>query len=86
MKIELHKNFEKAFSRLDFKQKQRVREVLDLFRKDPFNPLLKNHILHGEFQEYRAISAGGNLRLIFQTIDNFDTVQFLNVGTHNQVY
>ena len=45
MKIVLSKDFEKAFTGLDFKQKQRVKSALALFMQNPHDSRLKNHIL-----------------------------------------
>ena len=86
MKIVLSKDFEKAFTGLDFKQKQRAKAVLALFMQNPYDSRLKNHILHGKQKGRRAISAGGDLRLIFIENNDYELVRFLSVGTHNQVY
>ncbi|MEW6236320.1 MAG: type II toxin-antitoxin system mRNA interferase toxin, RelE/StbE family [Candidatus Omnitrophota bacterium] len=86
MRIELHRNFEKAFAKLNPKQRQRVKETLDLFRRNPYDPQLKNHSLHGCLKGERSISAGGDLRLIFEEEDDYRKVVFVRVGTHNQIY
>ncbi|RJP30550.1 MAG: type II toxin-antitoxin system mRNA interferase toxin, RelE/StbE family [Candidatus Omnitrophota bacterium] len=86
MRIDFHKNFEKAFAKLSPRQKQRVKEIIQLFIQNPHDPLLDNHALHGKEKEKRSISAGGNLRLIFKEKNNYEIVVFVRVGTHSQLY
>jgi len=86
MRIELHKNFEKAFAKLNSKQKRRVKETIERFKRNPYDLRLKNHALKDELQGYRAISTGGDLRLIFQGERKYEQVQFVLVGIHTQVY
>lgn len=61
-------------------------ESIHLLQIEPYNPSLKNHPLHGEQIGLRAISAGGDLRLVFYEINEYKKVVFLRVGTHEQVY
>jgi addiction module RelE/StbE family toxin len=86
IRIFYKKTFEKAFSNLTTNQKERVKEAISLFQENPHHPQLKNHALHGSQKNRRAISAGGDLRLIFMEENNYETVVFFRVGTHNQVY
>lgn len=86
MKITFSKSFDKHFSKLTNKQQIKVDEVITLFRNDPYNLQLNNHPLHGKLKGFRAISAGGDMRLIFDVEGNYDRVKFYLVGTHNQVY
>jgi mRNA-degrading endonuclease YafQ of YafQ-DinJ toxin-antitoxin module len=34
----------------------------------------------------RAISAGGDLRIIFMEENNYEVIHLIRIGTHNQVY
>jgi len=86
MRIRFHKDFRKGLKKLTPNQKIRVGETLEFFENDPFDPILKNHALKGNLLGYRAISAGGDIRLIFREQDNYVYVLFISVGTHNQVY
>ena len=61
-------------------------QTIEIFQKDPCHPTLKNHKLKGKFKDRRAISAGGDIRLIFEEYENYTLVLFLSVGSHNQVY
>ncbi|MEW6236318.1 MAG: type II toxin-antitoxin system mRNA interferase toxin, RelE/StbE family [Candidatus Omnitrophota bacterium] len=86
MEIFYHKKFLKAFLKLTLKQQEKVDDAIALFRRDPHDPALFNHALHGKEQGKRAISAGGDLRLIFEEEDDYRRVIFVRVGTHSQVY
>jgi len=86
MQLHFHKNFDKTFKTLSLKQKQRVKETIDLFKQNPHDPSLKNHALHGRDKDKRSISTGGDLRLVFKERNNYEIVLFIRVGTHNQVY
>lgn len=86
MEIHFHKNFRKSLDKLPLNQKKRVSDVLDLFELNPHAEHLRNHALKGKLLGYRYISAGGDLRLIFREIDGYRIVEFILIGTHNQVY
>lgn len=86
MDVVLHKNFEKSFAKLSPKQKEKVKITIIIFKRDPHDERLNNHALHGKESAKRAISAGGDLRLIFEQENNYQRVTFYRVGTHNQVY
>ena len=86
MRVLYHKKFDKHFEKLSFKLQDKVIGIIELFRKNPINPILKNHALKGEMNGRRAISVTGDMRIIFEEHDNYVLVIMLDVGTHNQVY
>ena len=86
MKIRYHRVFRKTYAKLKKSERDRVDKTIILFQKNPFNPKLKNHQLKGKKQGKRAISAGGDLRLVLKEYDKYILVVFLEVGSHNQVY
>jgi mRNA-degrading endonuclease YafQ of YafQ-DinJ toxin-antitoxin module len=86
MKIIYHKRFEKNFTRLPQKLRTKVVERIELFKKDQFNPVLKNHALKGPLSDRRAFSVTGDIRIIFEEFDNYFVVVMLDVGIHNQIY
>jgi addiction module RelE/StbE family toxin len=83
--IQLHKDFEKQLAKLPKKRRDKAVDTIDLFLKEPSEPSLRNHALTAEWVGYRSISAGGDLRLHFKVI-NDNTVLFVAVGTHSQLY
>ena len=59
-------------------------ERINLFIKSPKHPLLKDHKLKGKKNELRAFSITGDIRVVYFIEDN--TIHFIDIGTHNQVY
>ncbi len=86
MQVDLHRDFNKAYAKLSIKQKENVKKVIFLFKNNPHDPILRNHALHGKHKGHRAISVGGDLRIVFVEENNYEIVEILNVGTHTQVY
>lgn len=64
---------------------RRSQKRIDLFINNPSHPLLRDHSLKGSEEGSRAFWVTGDVRIIYQWVDN-DTVEFLDIGTHNQVY
>lgn len=86
MKIIFKKTFIKQYAKLDEAKKLSVDSTLRTFLENPQNPQLKNHALKGKLLGKRAISAGFDLRIVFQVQENYLLVEVLAVGSHNQVY
>ncbi len=86
MDIQYHRNFTKAFLKLSTKIQDKVESVLEIFQNDPHASQLDNHVLHGKQKGERAISVGGNLRIVFIEKNNYEFVELLNIGSHTQVY
>lgn len=79
-------SFRRAFRKLSFSDQERVRAVLHLFQKNPFDPRLKNHKLSGFQEGMYSISGGYDLRILYVQIESYTVVMLVNVGTHNEVY
>lgn len=86
MKIFFHKSFDKSYKKLPKKLKDKIDDVIEKFRLNPFDPILKNHQLSGKLKGRRAFSVTGDYRVIFEECDDYVLVIMLDVGTHNQVY
>jgi addiction module RelE/StbE family toxin len=67
------------------KLNDRFLERLKSFCKDPGNPVLQDHPLMGVMSKNRAFSITGDIRVIYRVVDD-NTVEFFDIGTHNQVY
>ena len=85
MKIILHKNFTKQYKKLRSNEKEKFQEIRNIFLKNPFHPLLHNHPLHGEYAGYRSISITGDLRVLYEPIDE-QTAYFITIGRHRNLY
>ncbi len=85
MKIDFHKSFHKQASTLKPAQKKRLKQTLLLFSNDPYHKTLYNHPLSGEWKGFRSVSLGGDWRALYTVIDD-NTVLFVAVGSHSQLY
>jgi addiction module RelE/StbE family toxin len=85
MRSEYSREFIKRFTKLQQKQQKKVREAIAEFIIEPESPSLRNHALLGEYIGHRSISAGGDLRIHFRQIDA-DSILFVTVGSHSQLY
>lgn len=88
IKIDFHKKFQKNYlkriknnKKLDFLFHKRVEQ----FILNPEYCQLNNHKLTGKLQKSCSFSINGDIRIIYQWIDS-ETVLFLDIGSHNQVY
>ena len=87
MKISYHRNFKKNFRKRISPHENLVKkfeERLELFLKNPKNPLLKDHALIGKRIRLRAFSVTGDIRVVYFMAG--DKLYLLDVGTHAQVY
>lgn len=87
MNIDYTKNFLKNYKKRVFPNKS-LREKffrrLELFIANRQDPIIKDHALTGEKQEYRAFWITGDVRVTYRIFGG--TVRFYDIGTHNQVY
>lgn len=86
MKIKYSKKFNKHFSKLPQKIKDKARRATDVFIENPFDPRLKNHPLHGRMNDWRSFSVTGDMRIIFKEYNNYILALFLDIGPHSKVY
>ncbi|HLC64232.1 MAG TPA: type II toxin-antitoxin system mRNA interferase toxin, RelE/StbE family [Patescibacteria group bacterium] len=86
MEIKYSKRFIKEFKKCPPKVKSAFYKRLELFVKDKDHPLLHNHGLSGQLKDYRSINVDGDYRALFQEFDNGQTVYFVIIGSHSQLY
>jgi len=85
MRILLHKRVKKSFKKLSSGEKRKFRARRDLFLEDPFHPLLRNHALKEKYEGYRSIDITGDLRALYELIDD-KTAYFVYLDTHSNLY
>ncbi len=85
MKILYSKKFKKQFQKLKRGENKKFEERINIFIKNPSAKILENHILHGQLSKYRSINISGNLRLLYEEIDD-ETVLFSILDTHSNLY
>lgn len=86
MQIFFKKSFFKQYKKLRKNDRVKVDGTLVVFAKNPQNPVLGNHALTGKLSGKRSISAGFDLRIIFEVEGDYAVAIMIAVGTHNQVY
>lgn len=86
MELRYHKRFKKQYRQLTPKLQKKADSAIRRFQKNPRDPRLRNHALHGELRGLRAISVMADMRIIFLEQDNDQRITFLHIGTHAQVY
>jgi mRNA interferase YafQ len=85
MKTVFHRQFVKQYAKLPDAQKKRFEKAIILFKHEPNHPDLYNHPLTGQWKGHRSIAFGGDWRAHYLPQDT-DTVLFVAVGTHSQLY
>ena len=85
MRAHFHRNFERRYEKLRAGEKQKLKERLNIFLQDEFDPILNNHPLQGKYQGYRSINVTGDLRTLYKKI-NKDTAVFVVIDTHSNLY
>lgn len=85
MIVQFHPIFKKRYKKLRDGERQRFEDRLKSFIKNPFDPVLNNHHLKGEYLGCRSIDIGGDLRTIYNLIQK-DIVLFIELGTHDELY
>ena len=82
MQIYYSSKFAREYKKLprEIKKLAEVKELI--FRKNPFDPKLDTHKLHGRFKEYWAFSIDDKHRIIFEFAKK-DTIWFHSVGDHS---
>lgn len=88
MHIDRHPTFKKHFKKRiahDHKLMARTKNRIQLFMDNPHHPLLRDHALKGLDEDLRAFSITGDIRIVYRVLDD-NTIQFIDIGTHNQVY
>lgn len=79
------KNFDKKFKKLPKKIQLQAKSIIIIFLDNQFDLRLNNHLLHGDKKFFRSINISGDLRIIYEEIDD-TTVRFLDIDTHSNLY
>ena len=85
MEIKFSKRFVKQLAKQPPKIQKAFYLRLKLFEEDPHNELLRNHKLMGEYAGMSSINVGGDVRAIYEIINN-KVYLYQFIGTHSQLY
>ena len=86
MKILFAKKMTKQYWKLRDSERRRIDDAIAIFRRDQFAFSLHNHPLKGSMEGRRSLSAGFDLRIIFEERDEYTVVILIAVGRHEEVY
>lgn len=88
-----HNSFKQAFKRItknNVELKQNIVDALELLQKNPYNPKLKTHKLHGKLKDYWASVVDYDCRIVFAFTNHPDydkeIIALIDIGTHDNVY
>lgn len=85
IRIIYSKKFLRAANKLSKDIQDKIELKENIFRNNPFDSRLKTHKLHGKDKKYWAYSITGDYRIKFLFLDD-DSILYLHVGTHDEVY
>lgn len=85
VKIEYTKKFRKQYSKLDLKVRKQFKNRQRLWLSDPYNIQLHLHMLTGEYAGLYSINITGDIRALYEKIDDVYVI-FGFIGTHSQLY
>ena len=85
IKIEYTNKFRKQYSKLNPKVRAQFKKRQRLWLSDPYNTQLHLHMLTGEYAGLYSINITGDIRALYEKIDN-SYVIFGFIGTHSQLY
>jgi addiction module RelE/StbE family toxin len=85
MNVVFHRRFDKMAAKQAPKIKQKIVERITLFTNDPLDRQLRNHPLHSPYKGSYSIDITGDIRAIYELVDD-ETALFTHVGTHSQLY
>jgi addiction module RelE/StbE family toxin len=85
-KIVFDSYFERKFNdykkKLSKKERQKLKEKIEIFKKNPFDPKLKTHKLKGRLKDYWVFSISYSDRILFRFLKK-GKVFFIDIGDHS---
>ena len=84
MTIYLFGRYRRSYKRLDPQLQRLATERIVLFERNPFDPRLDTHSLHGKLKKQWSFSVDKRYRILFEFLDKEkEEVVFLDIGTHS---
>ena len=81
MRIRYSPKFSRQYKKLSQEIRENAERKERIFRKNPFDPCLKTHKLHGSDEGFMAFSVNYSFRIIFSF--EKDEVVFYEIGDHD---
>jgi len=79
------KTFDKLFGKLDTRIQKKAAEKTELFKENPFNPMLRTEKLHPKAYEVWSFRVDLDYRIVFKFIEK-EAAEFRFIGHHNKIY
>ncbi|MBI5620677.1 type II toxin-antitoxin system mRNA interferase toxin, RelE/StbE family [Candidatus Gottesmanbacteria bacterium] len=89
MEILYSDKFKKKYIRVSKPVRAAVKLRIAIFERQPFHPLLHNHLLVGMYAGHRSINITGDWRAVYRDSKNSfgdRIIIFVALGTHSQLY
>jgi len=84
MTIYVYPRYRRSYKNLDPQLQRLADERIAFFRRDPFDPRLDTHRLHGKLKKQWSFSVDQRYRILFEFLDKKkEDVVFLDVGNHS---
>lgn len=84
MEITFNTAFKKQYEKSSKKIQKSFDQRLELFKRNPYSPILRNHQLRGVKEIVRSINITGDWRALYR--EKNETIAFFALGTHSQLY
>jgi len=87
MKLKRHKSFIKDWRKFNLTESQYEKFILyvgSLLKAERLPPEALDHLLKGEFDDYREFHLGGDVLIIYKVEE--DDIILFRLGTHSQLF
>ena len=85
MQFAYSKNFKKEYKKLPRSVKEKFSSQLRFFEKNPRSKILRIHKLQGKFEGFYSINITGDIRAIYEIVDD-NIYYFVAIGSHSELY
>ncbi len=85
IKILTTETFDKLFARLERKIQEKAAEKTEIFKENPFHPILRTEKLHPKKHDVWSFRVDIDYRIVFRFLEK-DNIEFMFIGHHNQIY
>ena len=85
MLVGYSKKFQKQYKKLPKSVQNKFKKRLELFFKNQRSEILNIHKLHGNFRGLYSLNVGGDVRAVFEHVDD-ERVEFVAIGSHSKLY
>ena len=85
MIIRYSKKFKKQYEKLSPKLQQKTKNAIGLWSTNPADESLRLHQLSGKLKRFYSIDITGDVRALYEVIDD-EVYLYQMIGTHSQLY